>query len=118
MDDGTASVRLAVVLPDALWRPHAARKGGTLAGSLFARLAPPALPQLAEGEPRQPARGAVHSLGDAGGDIQQPDPPAGQPQQLSQQQPSDSEQLGSYLSRLQASLSGLRALNGGQDAFR
>ncbi|KAL4420646.1 hypothetical protein ABPG75_010302 [Micractinium tetrahymenae] len=115
VDGGTASVRLAVVLPDALWRPYPTWKGGAQAGSLFARLAPPALERQPEGDQGQPAWGKVLAAdGNSSCASQQPQPTPGQPQPGRQQQ--QQQQLPSYLERLQASLSGLRELDSSMDA--
>lgn len=122
-DADTASVLLAVVLPDALWQPYSAWKGGAQAGALFARLAPPALQQHAGVSPGQPAQGGVRAPDVASSAAsRQLGLQAGQPQQGGEQphpwQQAQPDRLPSYMERLQASLSGLRKMDGSQDAFR
>lgn len=121
VDAENVSVWLAVVLPDALWQPYPAWRGSAQAGALFARLAPPALQQQADGRAGQPMQLDVQAgEGSPSSTCQQPQ--AGQPQQVTEQhrlpQPAEPLQQPSYMDQLQASLLGLKKLDAGQDAFR
>ncbi len=115
------SVWLAVVLPDALWQPYPAWRANAQAGALFARLAPPALQQQADGRAGQLVQLDVRAGEGSPSSICQ-QPQAGQPQQVTEQHrlPQHGELLRqpSYMDQLQAALLGVKKLDAGQDAFR